>query len=78
MFFYTYPKKSFSFYVTFILSSANAFNVDQSENMSFSKELSCLLEFGLVRLGFYAVSTLFQLFKCDGSQIHVSSIFYQY
>ena len=33
----------------------------------------------LARLGFYAVSTLFQLFKGDSSQIHVSwTIFDQY
>ena len=37
--FYTHPKKNFCCEVAFILSSANAFNLDQSENLSFGKEL---------------------------------------
>ena len=36
--FSTLPKTNFSFFFTFILSSANAFNLDQSKNMSFGKE----------------------------------------
>ena len=32
-------KSNFSFWFTFILSSANAFNLNQSKNLSFSKEL---------------------------------------
>ena len=35
-----HPQKNFCFSVTFILSSANAFNLDQSKNLSFGKELS--------------------------------------
>ena len=36
-----YPsKKNFRFPVTFILSSANAFNLDLSKNLSFGKELT--------------------------------------
>ena len=37
--FFTYPKKNFCFYITFILSSANTFNLDQSKDLSFGKEL---------------------------------------
>ena len=33
------PKANFKFLVTFILSSANAFSLDQSEILSFGKEL---------------------------------------
>ena len=38
--FSTLPKTKFYFTVTFILLSANAFNLDQSKNLSFGKELS--------------------------------------
>ena len=38
--FSTLSKRNFSFSVTFILSSANAFNLDQSEILSFGKELN--------------------------------------
>ena len=37
--FSTRPKTNFSFSVTFILSSASAFNLDQSKNLSFGKWL---------------------------------------
>ena len=37
--FYTYSKKNSCFQITIILSSANAFNLDQSKNLSFGKEL---------------------------------------
>ena len=33
------PKQVFSFIVIFILSSANAFNLDETENQSFGKDL---------------------------------------
>ena len=35
----TILKKNFCFYVTFILSSANAFNLDLSEDLLFGKEV---------------------------------------
>ena len=35
----THPKMNFCFSLTFILSSANALNVDQSYNLLFDKEL---------------------------------------
>ena len=38
--FSTLPRKNFNLPVTFILSSANAFNLDQSKNLSFGKELT--------------------------------------
>ena len=38
--FSTHPKTNFSFAVTFTLSSANAFNLDQSKNWLFGKELN--------------------------------------
>ena len=38
--FYTRPKKDFCVLVTFIFSFANAFNLDQSKNLSFSTKLS--------------------------------------
>ena len=37
--FFTCPKTNFNFSPTFMLSSANAFNLDQYKNLSFSKEL---------------------------------------
>ena len=37
--FSTCPKTNFNFSVTFILSSTNAFNLDQSKNLLFGKEL---------------------------------------
>ena len=40
--FSTLPKSNFNFWVTFILSSANAFNLDQSKNLSFGKELKTI------------------------------------
>ena len=36
----TFPKTNFNFSFTFILSSANAFNLDQSKILSFGKGLS--------------------------------------
>ena len=36
----TLPKTISNFSVTFILSSANAFNLGQAENLSFGKELT--------------------------------------
>ena len=41
-----YPKKNFCFYVTFILLSANAFNLDQYKKLSFGKELILTFENG--------------------------------
>ena len=38
--FSTLPKSNFNFWFTFILSSANAFNFDQSKILSFGKELT--------------------------------------
>ena len=38
-----HSKKNFLFSVTFSLSSANVFNVEQSKNVSFGKELKILL-----------------------------------
>ena len=38
--FSTCPKSNFNFYVIFILSSANDFNLDQSKNLLFGKGLS--------------------------------------
>ena len=38
--FSTHPKKNFCVYVTFILSSANAFNLDPSKNLLFGQELN--------------------------------------
>ena len=35
----TLPKTNFNFSATFDLSSANAFNLDQSKNLSFGNEL---------------------------------------
>ena len=40
--FFICPKTNFYFSVTFILLSANAFNLDQSKNLSFDKELKSL------------------------------------
>ena len=37
--FSTLPRTNFHFSVTFILSSANAFNLDQSKNLLFGKKL---------------------------------------
>ena len=37
--FSTLPRKKFNFSVTFILSSASVFNLDQSKNLLFGKEL---------------------------------------
>ena len=42
--FSTLPKTNFNFSLTFILSSANALNLDQSQISSFGKELICRLE----------------------------------
>ena len=42
--FSTHPKKNFCFSVRFILSSTNAFNLDQFKNVSFGKEISHLPE----------------------------------
>ena len=36
------PKKKFPFNIKFILLSANAFNLDQSQNLLFGKDLSPL------------------------------------
>ena len=38
--FSTHPKKNVCFEFTIILSSANAFNLDESKNLSFGKELT--------------------------------------
>ena len=38
--FSTLPKTNFNFSAKFDLSSANAFNLDQSKNLSFGKELT--------------------------------------
>ena len=38
--FSTLPKTNFNFSLPFILSSANAFNLDQSKILSFGKELN--------------------------------------
>ena len=38
------PKANFTFSVIFILLSANGFNLDQSNNFSFGKELICPLQ----------------------------------
>ena len=38
------PKTNFKFSATFNLPSANAFNLDQSENLSFGKELKVSIE----------------------------------
>ena len=43
--FSTRPKTNFSFWVTFILLSANAFNLGQSINLSFGKELTLYLTY---------------------------------
>ena len=40
--FSTHPRKNFSCIITFILSSVNAFILDQSKNLSFGKELMSL------------------------------------
>ena len=67
----------------FILSSANAFNLDCLKFCHFGKELFHFSELSLfwfqkisnpfnVCLGFYAVSTVFQLFNGNISQIQVS------
>ena len=37
--FSTHPNKNFCFSIEFILSFANAFNLDQSKILSFGKEL---------------------------------------
>ena len=37
--FSTIPKTNFNFSVTFVLSSANAFNLDKSKILSYGKEL---------------------------------------
>ena len=37
--FSTHPKTNFNFSVTFILPSANDFNLDQSKNLLFGKDL---------------------------------------
>ena len=41
--FSTLPETNFNFWVTFILSSANAFNLDQYTNLLFGKELKAVL-----------------------------------
>ena len=38
----THPETNFCFWATFILSSANALNLDQSKSLSFGEELMCL------------------------------------
>ena len=38
--FSTLPKTNFGFSITFIISSASAFNLDQSKNLSFGRELT--------------------------------------
>ena len=38
--FSAHPNTNFNFWITFILSSANAFNLDYSKILSFGKELS--------------------------------------
>ena len=43
--FSVFPKTNFCFSVMFIMSSASAFNLDQSKNLSFSKELKTVLSF---------------------------------
>ena len=43
--FSTLPKTNFNFSVTFILSSAIAFNLDQSKNLPFGKELKKSLQY---------------------------------
>ena len=40
--FSTFPKQNLNFSFTFVLLSANAFNLDQSKILSFGKELKCL------------------------------------
>ena len=42
--FSTLPRSNLNFSVTFILSSANAFSLDQSKNLLFGKELNCHLQ----------------------------------
>ena len=37
--FSAHPNTNFNFWITFILSSANAFNLDYSKILSFGKEL---------------------------------------
>ena len=36
----TIPRTNFNFSATFVLSSANTFNLNQSKNLSFGKELT--------------------------------------
>ena len=47
--FSTLPKRNFSFSVTFILSSANAFNLSWSKIMSFGRVKSYSVEFEKIR-----------------------------
>ena len=47
--FSTHSTKNFCFQVTFILSSVNAFNLDQFKNLSFGKELKRILPNAVVR-----------------------------
>ena len=42
--FSTLTKTNFNFFVTFNLSAANAFNLDQSQNLLFGKELRMVSE----------------------------------
>ena len=68
--------------IKFKLSRANSFSLEESKICRFGKGLRVLklmIVWRFVCLGFYAVSTVFQLINGDSSQIHVSwAIFNQY
>ena len=66
--FSTLPKMNLNFSFTFILSSADALNLDQSKNLLFGKELNSVLP-ELVHRNMYLPFRLFHLIITLGFQI---------
>ena len=70
--FCTQPKTNFNFSVTFILSSASAFKLDQSRNLSFGKELTDNMRWGRrnrSRLEYFNQSTFCEKFGSEHTLI---------
>ena len=59
--FSTLPNTNFIFSLTFILSSANAFNLDKSKNLRFGKEISSLITEQSVSLTLYLICQFWAL-----------------
>ena len=60
--FSTLPETNFNFSVTFILLSANAFNLDQSKILLFGKELNndCMAEYTVFNAAFNSILVISQ------------------